>query len=416
MNTFPSPDTAHPDRWHALDAVRGAALLLGVLLHASLSYLPGAGYWYIVADQSPSTGLGGLFFVVHGFRMLAFFLIAGFFARVALERRGSARFVADRARRIALPLLAAWAPVMIGIVAVIVWAAWIKGGGSLPQESPPGPAFTPDDFPLTHLWFLYVLLLMYAVALLLRGLLRVIDRTDRLGCFGDRCMTSLLRGWAPLLLAVPLGWALTATPKWTPWFGIPTPDQSLYPNLAAWVGFGMAFGLGWAIQRQAHALLAAIERNRFTSLLTALAGFALCVGMLGIAPAYVHELGSAELRLYAIAYAAMGWGLCLALTGFALRHLPGYSAPRRYLADASYWIYIVHLPILMALQVAAAQFAAPWWVEYPLMLLLAMALMLATYRWFVRGSWIGAMLNGRRYPARSAAPARPHPASAAEAA
>jgi len=416
MNTLQPVDSAHPDRWHALDAVRGAALLLGVLLHASLSYVPGAGYWYLVADQSPSTALGGLFFVVHSFRMLAFFLIAGLFARLALERWGSARFVADRVRRIALPLLVGWTPVMIAIVAVIVWAAWIKGGGSLPQESPPGPAFTPDDFPLTHLWFLYVLLLMYVVALLVRALLRLIDRADRLGRLGDRCVSVLLRGWAPLLLALPLGWALTATPKWTPWFGIPTPDHSLYPNLAAWVGFGMAFALGWAIHRQAPALLAAIERNRFTSLLTALVGFVLCAGMLGIAPAYAHELGSAELRLYAIAYATMGWGLCLALTGFALRHLPGFSAPRRYLADASYWIYIVHLPILMALQVVAAQFAAPWWIEYPLMLVIAMALMLAAYRWFVRGSWIGAMLNGRRYPAPPAAPTRSQPAPATEAA
>ena len=40
------------DRLHALDAVRGGALMLGVALHASLSYLPGAGAWWIVGDTS----------------------------------------------------------------------------------------------------------------------------------------------------------------------------------------------------------------------------------------------------------------------------------------------------------------------------------------------------------------------------
>ena len=387
-------------RWHALDAVRGFALLLGVLLHASLSYLPGAEYWYIVADSSPSTALAALFFVIHCFRMLAFFLIAGFFARLALQRLGTQGFMRDRARRIALPLLAGWFPVFAAIVAVVVWAAWIKGGGSLPEQAPPGPKFTPDDFPLTHLWFLYVLLLMYSVALLLRWVLQWLDGSDRFGRFADRALGLLLRGWAPLLLALPLAIALVLTPKWSPWFGIPTPDQSLYPNLAAWVGYGLAFALGWGLQRQAAALLAAVERARWSYLLIAAAALALCVAVLGIGPAYTPELGPRERLLYAFAYACGGWGLSLSMIGFALRHLSGYSAVRRYLADASYWIYLVHLPLLMALQVAAAQYALPVALEYLLMLSIALSLMLLSYRLWVRGSWIGALLNGRRQPAQ----------------
>ena len=31
-----------PERLHALDAVRGFALLLGIVLHATLSFMPGA--------------------------------------------------------------------------------------------------------------------------------------------------------------------------------------------------------------------------------------------------------------------------------------------------------------------------------------------------------------------------------------
>lgn len=400
-----NPHTRHASdhatqRWHALDAVRGFAPLLGVLLHASLSYLPGAEYWYIVADGSPSTTLAALFFVIHSFRMLAFFLIAGFFARLALQRLGTRGFMRDRARRIAVPLLAGWTPVFAAIVAVVVWAAWIKGGGSLPEQAPPGPKFTPDDFPLTHLWFLYVLLLMYSVALLLRWVLRWLDKSDRLGHFADRALGLLLRGWAPLLLALPLAIALVMTPKWSPWFGIPTPDQSLYPNLAACVGYGLAFALGWGLQRQAAVLLAVVERARWVYLLIAVAALALCVAVLGIGPAYTPDLGSRERLLYAFAYASAGWGLSLAMIGFALRHLAGYSAVRRYLADASYWIYLVHLPLLMALQVAAAQYDLPVMVEYPLMLTIALAVMLLSYRLWVRGSWIGALLNGRRQPAQ----------------
>ena len=50
------------------------------------------------------------------FRMSAFFLIAGFFARVLVERRGVKAFVKDRAKRVAVPL------VLFGIVVMLTSA------------------------------------------------------------------------------------------------------------------------------------------------------------------------------------------------------------------------------------------------------------------------------------------------------
>ncbi len=99
--------TATPERLHALDALRAGALLLGVVLHAAIAWMPGARYWWIVGDPDTSTALGLVFFVIHLFRMTLFFLLAGFFARAMLERRGLRGFVVDRARRVVLPLVAA---------------------------------------------------------------------------------------------------------------------------------------------------------------------------------------------------------------------------------------------------------------------------------------------------------------------
>ena len=39
-------------RLHALDAVRGLALLLGVVLHTAMSYLPGFDVMWPLADRS----------------------------------------------------------------------------------------------------------------------------------------------------------------------------------------------------------------------------------------------------------------------------------------------------------------------------------------------------------------------------
>lgn len=250
---FPQPAA---ERLHGLDALRGFALLLGVIVHASMSFVPGAQYFWVAHDNNPNAWLSLAFYVPHMFRMLLFFLLAGFFGRMLCERLGAKDFARNRWKRIAVPLLVGWPLVFAAIVAVLVWGAVLANGGAMPKETPPGPAFTPDSFPLTHLWFLYALLLCYIAALGLRALGRIAG----LAKFANAAADGLVRVFAspagPLLLTLPLGAALFCLSKWYPWFGIPTPDQSLYPNLAACVGFGSAFAFGWLLHRQPRLLQA----------------------------------------------------------------------------------------------------------------------------------------------------------------
>jgi peptidoglycan/LPS O-acetylase OafA/YrhL len=103
----------------------------------------------------------------------------------------------------------------------------------------------------------------------------------------------------------------------------------------------------------------------------------------------------------ATCYALAIWTTSFAVIGAALRFLAGFSATRRYLADASYWLYLIHLPIVMALQVAVATLDWPWPVKFASILAVAMALMFASYQFLVRDSFIGMVLNGRRQPRRT---------------
>ena len=79
-----SNETEPTDRLHGLDALRGSALLLGVVLHASLSYFP-VTIW-IVPDTDNSPVASATFFAIHLFRMTTFFLIAGLFEARPLGR------------------------------------------------------------------------------------------------------------------------------------------------------------------------------------------------------------------------------------------------------------------------------------------------------------------------------------------
>ena len=386
---------AHPprERLHGLDAVRGIALLLGLVVHASMAWIPGAQYFWVVSDASPSALAGLLFYVPHMFRTLLFFLVAGLFARMVCERLGTLGFVRDRMRRIAIPLASLWFPMLMTIVAVSAWNAWLVNDGTMPP-APETPPLSPRNFPLTHLWFLYVLLLCYVAALALRATL---GRSAFVQRASDACVRVLASPIGPLLLALPLGAALAAHAKWYAWFGVPTPDQSLYPSLAACVAFGSAFGFGWLLQRQQELL------QRWTAhwplhLIVAVAATVGCLLHAGLAPKLVPATQNTATVGYATAYALAGWSWTFAIVGLGLRFLSGHSPVRRYLADASYWIYIAHLPLVMALQVAMSRVAWPWFVEFALVLATTLGVLLLSYDLMVRNSFIGGWLNGRRKP------------------
>lgn len=90
------------DRRHDLDALRAGAMLLGIVLHASMTFVPGA---WLVQDSRPNALFGLLLAVIHGFRMPLFFLVSGFFTAMLLRRRGVRGLLRQRASRILLPCL-----------------------------------------------------------------------------------------------------------------------------------------------------------------------------------------------------------------------------------------------------------------------------------------------------------------------
>jgi glucan biosynthesis protein C len=386
------------ERLHALDAVRGFALLAGVAFHATLSFLPGPPVW-IVMDSQRSVALSVTFFLLHMFRMTVFFLIAGFFAHLSFHRRGLGGFIADRARRIALPLVVGWPIVISAITACVIWSVMKTYHGHPPPG--PAPAFpTLPAFPLTHLWFLWVLLLLYAGALILRAPFALIDRSGALRRGADRVIAFAAGNpIAPVLLAAPLAAAFALQPDWLMWFGIMTPDSNLIPNPSAIVGFSLAFGVGWMIHRQPELLQVWRRRWALNLALAVLATLA-TLAIVGPTPVLAPEPDQNRRLLGAAAYALSSWAWTTGLIGAALRFLHKESPARRYVADASYWIYLIHIPIIMALQVLVSDLAWPWFVKYPLILAVAFALMFASYQLIVRHSVIGGVLNGRRHPKR----------------
>lgn len=117
------PLPASVPRRHDLDALRAVAMLLGIVLHAALSFIPGL---WMVKDSHQHEGFGIFVAAVHGFRMPLFFLLSGFFTAMLWRKRGLKALLGHRFKRIFLPLILG----MITVVpAVIMVSGWAVGTG-----------------------------------------------------------------------------------------------------------------------------------------------------------------------------------------------------------------------------------------------------------------------------------------------
>ena len=399
-----SPKTTD-QRLHAFDAARGFALLLGVAFHAALSFMPGwpPGLW-AMSDVSTSPFLSDAAYVSHIFRMSLFFFIAGFFARLLYRRRSPRGFWAHRAKRILVPLIGGW----IVLFPLISWI-WLLGLGKVFDGALPAMPELPKEpgsFPLTHLWFLYQLLLLYAGFLAARALVVRLDASGRLREQVDRAITASIR--APLavfVLGLPVAVVLSRLPVWFYWQGIPTPDQSLVPQLPATVGFGTAFVVGWLVHR-APGALDALTARWHVHLAAGVAATGWCLHVVHGPP--MAEPGLTK-TLAALTFGVAVWGWVLGLTGASLRFLSGHSPVRRYVSDASYWIYLAHLPVVMAFQVWVGRWPLHWSVKYPFVLGASLAVLFVSYHFLVRPTFLGQLLNGRKVPIRRRPAAAPEP-------
>jgi peptidoglycan/LPS O-acetylase OafA/YrhL len=72
----------------------------------------------------------------------------------------------------------------------------------------------------------------------------------------------------------------------------------------------------------------------------------------------------------------------------------------RWLADASYWTYLVHLPVLFGIQYRLMDIALSWPSKLSLATTLTLGICLLSYQWLVRGSVMGRLLDGRLFAAR----------------
>jgi peptidoglycan/LPS O-acetylase OafA/YrhL len=392
-----SADSASHQRLHALDGVRAVMMLLGLVLHSCISFGAveyGAAWPY--QDISTNPFLDTVVFFIHIFRMPIFYAMAGFFAAMLYLRRGPAGLAINRATRILLPFIAGWILLMPLIVTGFVFANGAKAGTLADGLAAVAARFAAGSLYVdstAHLWFLEYLLLFYIAALLAAPPVRRLPeswKSASLALFAR----SMRSRWRPLWFAIPTALTLCLMS----YGGLET-STSFVPAPRVLLAYAVFFFFGWLLYLRRD-LLPTFTRHAWLQIVLAL--LLTPVNMLAIGRFLdaSDPGGRAAFATIVITGALMVWLLLFGITGLFLRHLDRYIPAVRYIVDASYWLYLIHLPFTIWLPGLLSGLAWPAMLKAAAVFLLSSPFWLLSYHFCVRATFIGKLLNGRRYPLR----------------
>ena len=187
------------------------------------------------------------------------------------------------------------------------------------------------------------------------------------------------------------------------WFGIPTPDRSVIPQVASLVG----------IRHRRRVRLAGPPADRPARRSGGGSGRSTSParwpqrGLPVRSPAWRRRScrRPADLQKLAFAVVLRARDLVLELRRHRRSRCASCRSPARrvrYVADASYWIYSCTCRSSRRSRCWSAT-AVALERQVPADLVVSLAVLFASYRYLVRSTFIGQMLNGRRYPRHPAA-------------
>lgn len=379
-------------RLHGLDALRAIMMLLGIVLHAALTYnVTEHGEAWGLSQDDNHVATDFLVLLIHTFRMPVFFLIAGFFGALLFHERGRWPMVRNRVARIVYPFLVALLLLWPLIYFAFGYSQRVFAGHSTPVTDVLSQVdgigfFVPSG--TSHLWFLYYLTLITAVTVLLA---LVALRMPALTRPFQRVLSWLWRRPLARFLVFTVLTAGLLKMLGTSMVGAST---SLSPDLATFAYFGWFYVVGWTLYHERQQLPSLPQRAWGLTvaglLLVILQGVLIQYSNLGLRPGGDDwlQIGLASLTV---------WLFIFGLTGLFLRYGAHYSPLMRYVSDASYWVYLIHLPIVVVIPALIDAWPLPALLKFAFVVAAASVVCFLTYHYWVRAGFIGRFLNGRRY-------------------
>jgi glucan biosynthesis protein C len=351
-------------RIFGLDAARSVLMLLGIVVHTG-SFVSS----FQAASDSPlDNSVLLIAILVHNFRMPAFFAVAGLFAAMLIDQRGLRGFWQQRMRRLFWPLVAS----SVTVIPITLASFDV----STPKKL--------MDAGFVHMWFVYYLLIFSAVTILLYWLFH----KTSLGQRKHELLKKFARKWFanPIILLLAAAITCLLPAYFSVESGALEKDSGLLPNIYLLIFYGIFFSLGLF----SYSIWQSIERK-----LRKFWWIYLALGLAAFSTYSNLMFSNTEQTWWKFFYTLSTWMLAAGFIAFFVRFANKPNRFFAYFSEASYWIYIVHLPIVLAALYWLAKWQVPFFWSFVFSTVFTFSISTLSYHWLVKDTIIGKFLAGK---------------------
>ena len=365
-------------RYYAFDSLRAAMMFLGVIIHCAMSYSNSNDMSWPLRAKDTSTVFFILVEFIHTFRMPVFFLIAGFFGALLFFNKSPELMIKNRFKRIFLPFLV-FLFVLYPIMSYSFKYCKATFNGEIPMTlnefSSSLWSFIP--FNLFHLWFLYYLFIISFLVYLFSKLtkrisLLPIENMFELTFKKPLYRTLVLSSFSFVILFL---------------FGTKSFETSIswIPNLGILLYYFTFYITGWLLYRNKE-------------LVNTLKSFDITITIIGVITFCLKTYFDSHMNLISlqIANSIITCSLSIGIIGLFLRFA---DIPKNYitqLVNSAYWVYLIHFFISMLLPTFLNDMLISVYFKFLIVLFVTITICLISYHLFVRKTFIGVFLNGKK--------------------
>jgi peptidoglycan/LPS O-acetylase OafA/YrhL len=360
-------------------------MLLGLVIHSSITYglFEYGDAWPLKDPNSNSMLNDRIVFFIHSFRMQIFFVVSGFFGAMLFYERKPLAMIKNRVSRIVYPFIVFVILLWPLITLSFTYTRFVFAGEPNAWAETLATIGTPLFFipqNTWHLWFLYYLVMTIGVSILIAFAMR---KTPVLANTISKAFSWIIQ--KPVLRVLFFA-GITGLVYLIMGVSSVATSTSFIPDFNTFLYYFIFFIVGWVLFKSKEHLDSFKRLDWACSIL----GTVLFFGYTLNEPSFSFEMAILVKSLVV-------WLLIFGFTGLFLRYGSKHSARMRYISDASYWVYLVHLPIAAFIPALIFEWQVPAMLKFLTVLSVTTIICFVTYHLFVRSTFIGKFLNGRKY-------------------
>lgn len=370
-------------RRRELDWLRALVVFGLIPFHTAVIFIGAQGDY--VRNAQSSWLLARLVAFISFWGIPVLFFVSGAATRYSLSMRSNRRYVEERITRLLIPFVFA----MLTIMPAQVYVGYLRTPGAhisflryywlfmrsllgvlhgvLPQRS--------ADW-IGHLWFIPPLLVISLAALPLFRFLRGIRGQEFVAALGAIAP----RRWSLLLYGLPFGLSEVILRA-----GWPLPGSNVPQSLDNWPGFVLfaLFYLGGYLVYDEARIQLSLRNQWIFALALGMAAWLLITGISSNASLLPQDsvwfpACARLLRGY------VSWFWVAAIVGFGMRYLVSTGNAVRYITDAAFPIYVLHMPILTILGFFVVQWPVGIAVKFVVITAATLIITIALYELVIR--------------------------------